>query len=145
MDRGACHAGLIHRSTPPPPCQVPPQTLPATVARWAPVSMGFSRQEYWSGLPCPPPGDLLNPGIEPRSASQADSSPSGRVHARSCSSLRCVSPSSAWRHTLFPHTGSAESGGRTHHTFSLGFRLLGGIQSKDSILREKSRLCYHPG
>ena len=29
--------------------------------------MGFSRQEYWSGLPCPPPGDLLDPGIEPRS------------------------------------------------------------------------------
>ena len=30
-----------------------------------PLSMGFSRQEYWSGLPCPPPGDLPNPGIEP--------------------------------------------------------------------------------
>ena len=38
---------------------------PWTVARQAPLSMGFSRQEYWSGLPCPPPGDLLNPGIEP--------------------------------------------------------------------------------
>ena len=35
-----------------------------TVARQAPVSMGFSRQEYWGGLPCPPPGDLPNPGIE---------------------------------------------------------------------------------
>ena len=35
---------------------------------------GFSKQEYWSGLPCPPPGDLLNPGIEPRSPTlQADS------------------------------------------------------------------------
>ena len=33
----------------------------------APLSMGFSRQEYWSGLPCPPPGHLPNPGIEPRS------------------------------------------------------------------------------
>ena len=42
-----------------------------------PLSMGFSRQEYWSGLPCPPPGDLPNPGIEPRSpAMQADSFPS---------------------------------------------------------------------
>ena len=29
--------------------------------------MGFSRQEYWSGLPCPPPGDLPNPGMEPAS------------------------------------------------------------------------------
>ena len=33
----------------------------------APLSMGFSRQEYWSGLPCPSPGNLPNPGIEPRS------------------------------------------------------------------------------
>ena len=36
-----------------------------TVARQAPPSTGFSRQEYWSGLPCPSPGDLPNPGIEP--------------------------------------------------------------------------------
>ena len=38
-----------------------------TLARQAPLSTGFSRQEYWSGLPCPPPGDLPNPGIESRS------------------------------------------------------------------------------
>ena len=38
-----------------------------TVARQAPLSLGFSRQEYWSGLPCPPPGDLPDPGIEPGS------------------------------------------------------------------------------
>ena len=38
-----------------------------TVALQAPLSMGFSRQEYWSGLPCPPPGDLPDPGIEPMS------------------------------------------------------------------------------
>ena len=45
-----------------------------TVARQAPLSMGFSRQEYWSGLPCPPPEDLPNPGIEPESPElQADS------------------------------------------------------------------------
>ena len=40
---------------------------PWTVAYQTPPSMGFSRQEYWSGLPFPPPGDLPNPGIEPRS------------------------------------------------------------------------------
>ena len=46
---------------------------PWTVARQAPPSMGFSRQKYWSGLPFPSPGDLPNPGIEPRSPSlQAD-------------------------------------------------------------------------
>ena len=40
---------------------------PWIVARQAPLSMGFSRQEYWSGLPFPTPGDLPNPGMEPRS------------------------------------------------------------------------------
>ena len=45
-----------------------------TVACKAPLSMGFSRQEYWSGLPCPPPGHLSNPGIKPRSPTlQVDS------------------------------------------------------------------------
>ena len=46
------------------------------VARQAPLSIGFSRQEYWSGLPFPSPGDLPNPGIKPRSAAlQANSLP----------------------------------------------------------------------
>ena len=46
---------------------------PWTVAYQAPPSMGFSRQEYWSGLPFPSPGDLPDPGIEPGSAAlQAD-------------------------------------------------------------------------
>ena len=40
---------------------------PWTVACQAPLSMGFSRQEYWSGLPFPSPGDLPNPGIKPKS------------------------------------------------------------------------------
>ena len=39
------------------------------IAHQAPLSMGFSRQEYWSGLPCPPPGDLPNSGIKPVSFS----------------------------------------------------------------------------
>ena len=38
-----------------------------TVALQAPLSMEFSRQEYWSGLPFPPAGDLPDPGVEPRS------------------------------------------------------------------------------
>ena len=38
---------------------------PWTVAHQAPLSMGFSKQEYWSGFPCPPPGDLPDPEIEP--------------------------------------------------------------------------------
>ena len=54
-----------------------------TVAHQAPLSMGFTRQEYWSGLPFPSPGDFPNPGIEPRSPTlQADaltSEPPGKV------------------------------------------------------------------
>ena len=51
-------------------CQVASVTsnsLLRTVAHQAPLSMGFSRQEYWSGLPFPPPRDRPNPGIEPMS------------------------------------------------------------------------------
>ena len=40
---------------------------PWTVAAQAPLSIGFSRQEYWSGLPFPSPGDLPDPGSEPES------------------------------------------------------------------------------
>ena len=50
---------------------------PWTTAYQAPLSIGFSRQEFWGGLPFPSPGDLPDPGIEPESpASQADSLPS---------------------------------------------------------------------
>ena len=50
--------------------------IPWTVTLQAPLSVGFSRQEYWSGLPFPSPGDRPNPGIKPRSpARQADSLP----------------------------------------------------------------------
>ena len=55
-------------------CQI--LATPWTVACQVPLSVGFSRQEYWSGLPFPSPGDLHDPGIEPRSpALQADSLP----------------------------------------------------------------------
>ena len=50
--------------------------LSGTVACQTPLSIEFSRQEYWSELPCPPPGDLPEPGIEPVSPTlQADSLP----------------------------------------------------------------------
>ena len=59
---------------------------PWTVAYQAPASMGFSRQEYWSGLPFPSPGDVPKLGIEPRSpAFQADaltSEPPGKPKIR---------------------------------------------------------------
>ena len=64
---------------------------PWTVTQQDPLSLGFPRQEYWSGLPFPPPEDLPDPGIEPRSpALQVDSLPSelpGKANARHCSTL----------------------------------------------------------
>ena len=65
---------------------------PWTVAHQSPPSMGFSRQEYWSGLPFPSPGDLPDPGIEPKSpALQADaltSEPLGKP-VISCYAMLC--------------------------------------------------------
>ena len=46
--------------------------IPWTIAYQAPLSMEFSRQEYWSGLPLSSPGDLSNPGSEPRSSCITD-------------------------------------------------------------------------
>ena len=49
--------------------------IPAIVSHKVPLSMEFSRQEYWSGLPFPSPGDLPHPGIKPRSPASQDSFP----------------------------------------------------------------------
>ena len=48
------------------------QLFPMDCSPPVPLSMGLSRQEYWSGLPCPPPEDLLEPGMEPASLALAD-------------------------------------------------------------------------
>ena len=50
---------------------VPDYATPQTIAHQAPLPMGFSRQEYWSGLSFPPPGDLPDPGIESMSLALA--------------------------------------------------------------------------
>ena len=89
-----CHSGSENEGMPPTVSRVKESEVkslrrvqlfatPWTVAYHAPPSVGFSRQEYWSGLPFPSPGDLPNPGIEPGSpALQADalpSKPSGKL------------------------------------------------------------------
>ena len=67
--------------------------MPWTVVYQASLSMGFSRQEYWSGLPFPSPGDLPDPRIEPRSpALQADALPSeppGKPQGPLGNSIKC--------------------------------------------------------
>ena len=66
-----------------------------TIAYQAPLSMGFSRQRYWSGLPFPSPGDLPNPGIEPGPpALQADALPAS------------FSSSCCYKSIILPHTTS---------------------------------------
>ena len=78
--------------------------VPWTVAHKAPLSMEFSKQEYWNGLPIPTPGDLPNPGTEPTSLTS--SAQAGRLFATSITwealsymiSLSKLAPSN---HTLF--------------------------------------------
>ena len=78
-----------------------------TAARQAPLSMGFSTQEYWSGLPYPLPGPLPEPGIEPGSpAVQADSL--SLSHRGSPTDLTTLSPCSAPCGTCFVIAGSLE-------------------------------------
>ena len=65
-----------HRRNAPSKSSAHAQSCPAvwTIAHQAPLSMGFTRQGYWSGLPFPSPGDLPNPGIEPASSAWAGTS-----------------------------------------------------------------------
>ena len=83
---------------------------PWTVACQALLPMGFSRQEYWSGLPFPSPGDLPNPGIEPRSPALQEVSLPSEPPRKPCSLsfLQGIFPTQGWnpglqhfRHVLY--------------------------------------------
>ena len=80
-------------------------SLPGSICPW-----GFSRQEYWSGLPCPPPRDLPNPGIEPRSPSLQEDSlpaePQGKPDLISEIRLSRAGDQSRGERALFPATTS---------------------------------------
>ena len=104
------HGGLVTKS-----CLTLAPWTPWTVARQAPPSMGLSRQEYWSGLPFPSPGDLSNPGIEPRSpALQADSLPTELQGKLSRSEARAkTDPKSPSRGLLASHCTGIQEGSRT--------------------------------
>ena len=72
--------------------------IPRTVARQAPLSMGLSRLEYWSGFPCPPLGDLPNLGIEP--ASLRSPALAGRFFATSTTREAYIYKSVQYRHSV---------------------------------------------
>ena len=84
---------------------------PRTVASPAPLSMGFSKQEYWSRLPFSPPGDLNDPGIEPPSATSPTLA--GRLHyhqARLTVSLQGV-------HATYGICRTKETSGKNQNIF----------------------------
>ena len=97
---------LSHQESPHFPCCMCAKSLPicltlwtpGTVARQASPSMGFSRQEYWSGLPLPSPGDLPNPGIEPISLMSPALVAAAAKSLQSCLTLcnRFFTISSTW-------------------------------------------------
>ena len=89
-----------------------------TIASQVSLSMGFSRQEYWRGLPCPPPRNLPHPGIEPASpvpsALQADSLPlsqQGNLGLSACKGVKTCRPA-ALEATQAPLWGSLELSAR---------------------------------
>ena len=63
---------------------------PWTVACQSPLSMGFSRQEDWNGLPCPPPEDLPNTGTEPRSPTLRADPLLSELPGKTCAKINCV-------------------------------------------------------
>ena len=118
---------------------------PWTVAYQAPPSMGFSRQEYWSGLPLPSPGDLPDPGTEPGSpALEADALTSEPPGKQSC--LQTQGPDKVRFQVPGVRTSTSCSGGhsstsnrhhRRHHPKILTPL---GLSSKASATRLRSHL-----
>ena len=125
---------------------------PWTVAHQAPPSMEFSRQEYWSGLPFPSPGDLPDPGIEPGSptlrADALPSEPPGNPPTCLilCKTLHCRgflmrrwqecedSRSNVWRSSCLPSKRKLE---RSPGTLSVVLTLVGGVTIKGIVLRTR--------
>ena len=87
---------------------------------WAPLSMKLSRQEYWSGLPLPTPGDLPDPGTEP--VSFASPAPAGRVFTSVTKLKQSQKPKVFvfWLHpTYLLHSSHYKQGGEFSSTFTL--------------------------
>ena len=118
---------------------------PRTAACQAPPSMEFSRQGYWSGLPSPSPGDLPNPGIEPRSpALQADSSlsePPRKPWWYKWTYLQNRKRFKDWEHKIMVATGKGWGLWKIMHTMLY----LKWITNKDILYHTRnSAQCYVP-
>ena len=107
-----------------------------TVAHQAPLFMEFSRPEYWSGLPCPPPGNLPNPGTEPMS--RTSPALAGRFFT---TSITWEAHDKIWDVLL--KRGQQESVswyGSSVHWYVLSIPAWGFL----TTLTSSMRLCYHP-
>ena len=91
---------------------------PETVARQASLSVGFSRQEHWSGLPCSPPGDPPNPGIEPVSLRSPVLAGGFFTTSITCMVHRTLAPPPLW---IPPHP-------KTHISHHISFPLRASLQ-----------------
>ena len=94
---------------------------PWTVAHQAPLSMGVSRQEYQSGLPCPPPGDLPDQGIKPESPAGRffTSKPSGKLPLTHTHTHTITHTFTSHLYTLIPHSTLPFSPYGYHHCCKL--------------------------
>ena len=99
-----------------------------TVTCQALLSMGFSRQEYWSGLPFPPPGDLSNPGIEPMSLGllhgQVDSLPLSHLGSPICRYRNAVKPFFLTHHKKYLQNPCSEFSHKVKSFFSKSVKYL---------------------
>ena len=115
----------------------PTPVTPWTVAQQAPLSIGLSRQEYWSRLLFPSPGDLPEPGIKPGSpALQADSLPT-EVSAKPKSSVLCVNLK------LHLRAGNRDLGNNSFSERGVHFSLW-AVQGRSADLPRHLNLCLLP-
>ena len=91
-----------------------------TAACQASLSMGFSRQEYWSGLPCPPPGDLPDPGIEP----EFPMSPALAGGFSTTSATQEAQNFKTWHSAFLPHACPSE---KWYNTLTAVLHRFGGL------------------
>ena len=99
-----CHPVYCSCASSPQFCPLPPSSL-HTHTHHSPLSMGFYRQEYCSGLPCPPPRDLSDPGINLRSSALQVNSLLSELPGKSISKTVLVNIQIARAHIPFIHWG----------------------------------------
>ena len=114
---------------------VPDSATPWTAAHQAPLSMGFSRQEYWSGLSFPPPGDLPDPGLKPTSLA---SCVGGQMlyHRRHLGSQSITHP------PFIP--GNHRALHRAHSSASLGWQGAGIAPFQSGFVHLTTCSCFFP-